>query len=146
MCLCRKALFEEDFDQFQMDRGYCVIGGPTKYSPQLVRSMVFDKPNAWRTVTARALEITGRLGLFLGSLSLDKMLGRNNQPATVAKRASQLRYTILGKTLLLKGQCKYLDYMHRSRSASPSYFKETRFMFNPCEASPRFYLSIALFS
>ena len=88
---CRKAFSEEDFDQFQMERGYCVVGGPAKYTPQLVRNTVMTQPNARRTVYLRALEITGRLGAFLVSLSVDKLLGRNNAKLTVQKRASQLR-------------------------------------------------------
>ena len=87
----RRVRFEEDFDQFQMERGYCVIGGPAQYSPQFVRDTVLNKPNAWRSVTGRAVEITARLGGFLTALSVDKLLGRNNQPDTVRKRASQLR-------------------------------------------------------
>ena len=88
---CRKAFSEEDFDQFQMERGYCVVGGPAKYTPQLVRNTVMSQPNARQTVSLRGLEITGRLGAFLISLSVDKLFGRNNATVTVQKRASQLR-------------------------------------------------------
>lgn len=93
-CCCRGVVFQnDDFDQFEMERGYCVVGGADKYSPQLVRRKVFDRSNAWAAVAARSAEIIGRLGTFALSWSLDRFLGRVNDPFYVQARASQLRYT-----------------------------------------------------
>ena len=92
LLICRAPIFEKDFDQFQMDRGYCAIGGQEKYTPRLVREKVMSQPNAWWTVAGRSTEIVARLSSFLASWSADKVLGRNNNPLSVAKRASQLRW------------------------------------------------------
>jgi len=89
--LRRVPIFEGDFDQFQLERGYCVIGGVEKYTPQLVKRRVLDQPNAWVKVVGRSTEIVLRLGGFLAAWSADKVMGRNNNPLSVAKRASQLR-------------------------------------------------------
>ena len=68
-----------------------MVGGVDKYSPQLVRRRVFERPNAWVSVVSRSAEILGRLGTFALSWSLDKFLSRNNDPYYVQARASQLR-------------------------------------------------------
>lgn len=86
---------EDDFDQFQLERGYCVIGGPAKYSPKLVYDRVYSQPNANAVVAARALEILGRLGSFILAWSFDKILGRTERPEYVRKRASQLRQALI---------------------------------------------------
>lgn len=98
--------FEEDFDQFQMERGYCVVGGVEKYTPQLVRSKVLQQPNALAKVTWRSFEILFRLGGFLAAWSLDKVFGKDNNPGTVQIRASQLRevLTDLGPSFIKAGQ------------------------------------------
>ncbi len=58
----------------------------------LVRTKVMSQPNAWWSVAGRSTEIILRLGGFLASWSADQVMGRNNNPLSVAKRASQLRY------------------------------------------------------
>ena len=89
--ICRAPIFEKDFDQFQLERGYCAIGGQEKYTPRLVREKVMNQPNAWWTVAGRSTEIATRLAGFAASWAADKALGRTNSPLVVAKRASQLR-------------------------------------------------------
>lgn len=87
----RGVVFEEDYEQFLMERGYCVIGGAEKYTPQLVRNRVLSQPNAWLSVIGRASQISFKLGSFLTAWSADKFLGRANNPEYVQIRASQLR-------------------------------------------------------
>ena len=74
-----------------MERGYCAIGATEKYTPQLVRAKVLNQPNAWGRVVGRSFEIAFRLSSFLAAWSMDKFLGRTNNPANVRVRASQLR-------------------------------------------------------
>lgn len=80
-----------------MERGYCVIGGAEKYTPQMVRSKVLNHSKAWWVVASRSVEIVFRLGSFLAAWSIDKFLGRANDPAFVRIRASQLRQGNLSK-------------------------------------------------
>ncbi|KAG2497142.1 hypothetical protein HYH03_004733 [Edaphochlamys debaryana] len=88
----------------EMEKDVCNI--ISKYSPDYVKSRVLRGPGDAAKALYRVAEITTRMGWFLGTLYVDRLLGHEDTPDRVRLRAAELRetLTVLGPSFIKAGQ------------------------------------------
>ncbi|XP_073019872.1 protein ACTIVITY OF BC1 COMPLEX KINASE 1, chloroplastic [Primulina eburnea] len=89
-------------EQLDIERGVCVPF--RKYSPELVRSKVFESRGTILSLIGRGVEIVWKLGLYWSALMYDFLVGRDEE--VVPFRARQLRNLLcdLGPSFIKAGQ------------------------------------------
>lgn len=89
-------------EQLDIERGVCVPF--RKYTPELVRSKVFESRGTIISLIGRGVEIVWKLGLYWSALMYDCLVGRDEE--VVPFRARQLRNLLcdLGPSFIKAGQ------------------------------------------